>query len=244
MKQLEIGKSQHTHSKVPRSHHPAIEKFRERNPTQEFDIRMHPFQLNGVLTETPISRREWGESKFGAERWAAVSSSLCAKFKAVGIISNPEGFMSASHLAHRLTEYAGTVNPAVQLPLSMDLFTLHHVEGVHLSDSAALAKIAVKHGLFPDTAAAAEWLNTGCSCLDVKKGYQRAQRNGITGVPFFVFQDKYAASGAMGVDEFVDVSKAMCGLGVGVGRSCALHSASPRGVNEAVSSRFRLFVGA
>jgi len=169
---------------------------------------MHAFQLNGVLTETPVSRREWGECKFGAERWKAVSASLCSKFGAVGIKVNPDGYMSSSHLAHRLTEYAAEVKPEIQLPLSMDLFTLHHVQGTHLSDKIALSNLAVKYGLFADPADALAWLNSKGSDLEVKKAYQRAQRSGITGVPFFVFQDKYAASGAMGVDEFVNVSTA------------------------------------
>jgi predicted DsbA family dithiol-disulfide isomerase len=186
----------------------AIDKYRESDPTPlECEVVLHPFQLNGVLTETPVWRREWGESKFGADRWAAVSGSLCAKFHAVGIKANPDGYMSSSHLAHRLTQYAAEVKPEAQLPLSMDLFTLHHVQGVHLSDKAALATLAVNRGLFPDAQTATAWLDgRGCD-LEVKKAYQNAQRNGITGVPFFVFQDKYAASGAMGVEEFVGVSR-------------------------------------
>lgn len=121
--------------------------------------------------------------------------------------------MSQSHLAHRLTEYAGQVNPSVQLALAMDIFNLYHVEGVHLSERNALAKIGVKHGLFASEDAGLAWLAGGACDLEVKKAYQTAQRMGITGVPFFVFQDKYAASGAMGVDEFVDVSVCVEGYG-------------------------------
>lgn len=120
--------------------------------------------------------------------------------------SNTGGEMSQSHLAHRLTEYAGQVNPAVQLAVAMDIFNMYHVHGVHLSERNALAEIGVKNGLFASKDAGIAWLAGGACDLEVKKQYQTAQRMGITGVPFFVFQDKYAASGAMGVDEFVDVS--------------------------------------
>jgi predicted DsbA family dithiol-disulfide isomerase len=115
--------------------------------------------------------------------------------------------MSQSHLAHRLTEYAGQLKPESQLAVSMDIFDLYHVNGVHLSDREGLAEIGVKHGLFSDKDGGLAWLAGNACDLEVKKQYQTAQRMGITGVPFFVFQDKYAASGAMGVDEFVEVSR-------------------------------------
>lgn len=46
---------------------------------------MHPFQLNGLITDTPIKRSEFGERKFGKERWDAINHSLVEKFKSVGI---------------------------------------------------------------------------------------------------------------------------------------------------------------
>lgn len=121
--------------------------------------------------------------------------------------SKTDGAMSQSHLAHRLTEYAGQLKPESQLTVSMDIFDLYHVNGVHLSDREGLAEIGVKHGLFSDKDGGLAWLAGNACDLEVKKQYQTAQRMGITGVPFFVFQDKYAASGAMGVDEFVEVSR-------------------------------------
>lgn len=66
--------------------------------------------------------------------------------------------------------------------------------------------MAVKHGVFPDEKAAREWLDGKQCDKEVKKAYGTARDLGVTGVPFFVFQDKYAASGAMGTEEFVRVS--------------------------------------
>ncbi|BEJ11515.1 hypothetical protein CspHIS471_0109370 [Cutaneotrichosporon sp. HIS471] len=184
----------------------AIEKYREREPEPfNVEICMRPFQLNGLISEVPMQRCEYGEKKFGAERWQCVCDSLTAKFKSVGVDYKTDGYMSQSHLAHRLTEYAGQIKPASQLGVAMDIFNLYHVEGVHLSDRDGLAEVGVKHGLFSDKDEGLAWFD-GTTCdHEVKKQYQTAQRMGITGVPFFVFQDKYAASGAMGVDEFVDI---------------------------------------
>jgi len=88
----------------------------------------------------------------------------------------------------------------------MDLFLGCHSEGKTPSDKTWLSSIAVKHGIFQSESAAKDWLE-GSECdEEVKKDYRHAKELGVTGVPFFVFQDKYAASGAMGVDQFVNVS--------------------------------------
>lgn len=127
--------------------------------------------------------------------------------------------MSQSHLAHRLTEYAGQVKPASQLQVAMDIFNVYHVDGVHLSCKDSLAAIAVKNGLFETTQEAATWLAGNACNVEVKKKYGVAQRLGITAVPFFVFNDKYAASGAMGVDEFVNVGRGGEALTLDSGRN-------------------------
>lgn len=116
------------------------------------------------------------------------------------------GNTSSSHLAHRLQTYALLQYPEKQLSLAMDIFELYHIHGVHPADKPSLASLAVKHGVFETTEEATEWLD-GDECeKEVEAGYGIAKRMGITGVPFFVFEGKYAASGAMGVEEFVHVS--------------------------------------
>lgn len=138
-----------------------------------------------------------------------------------------------THLAHRLTEYAAEVKPAAQLPLAMDLFADNHFHGVSPTDRDALAALGVKHGLFPDAPAARAWLAGTGSDAAVRAAYAAARRRGVSGVPFFLFQDKYPASGAAGVDEFsrilAQVARAegfpaagadRAGAGAGAGTAC------------------------
>lgn len=101
----------------------------------------------------------------------------------------------------------------------MSLFSLVHEAGLAPSDRSALASVAVQHGVFPSLEEALRFLDSDECDAEVKRAYTMARRVGVTGVPFFVFQDRYAASGAMGVDEFVKVSGR--GVGVGVGRGGA-----------------------
>lgn len=128
---------------------------------------------------------------------------LPAKYEAVGCKCDLSGNISSTQLAHRLQTYALCHRPSAQLPLVLDIFTGFHSEAKHPSDKPWLTSLAVKHGIFPDEKAAREWLDGKQCDKEVKKAYGTARDLGVTGVPFFVFQDKYAASGAMGTEEFV-----------------------------------------
>jgi hypothetical protein len=98
----------------------------------------------------------------------------------------------------------------------MSLFSLVHEAGVAPSDRSALASVAVQHGVFPSLEEALRFFESDECDAEVKRAYTMARRVGVTGVPFFVFQDRYAVSGAMGVDEFVKVSGRGAGVGVGM----------------------------
>jgi predicted DsbA family dithiol-disulfide isomerase len=101
--------------------------------------------------------------------------------------------------------YALRNDPSSQLPLAMNLFEAHHLDGQHLSDREFSTYQAMLFNLFPSGTQAREWLDSDECDAEVRRAYASAHRVGVTGVPFFVFQQKYAASGAMGVDEFVKV---------------------------------------
>lgn len=88
----------------------------------------------------------------------------------------------------------------------MNLFEAHHLDGQHLSDKDFLTYQAMLFNLFPTGTKAREWLDGDECDAEVRRAYTSAHRLGVTGVPFLVFQQRYAASGAMGVDEFVKVS--------------------------------------
>ena len=113
---------------------------------------------------------------------------------------------SSSHLGQRLQAYTLSKFPEKQLALYEDLLESYHIEGIYPAHKPTLSKIAVKHGLFSSQEEAERWLDSDAFDSDVEKGYESARRMGVSGVPFFVFQGKYAASGAMGEEEFVHVS--------------------------------------
>ncbi len=87
----------------------------------------------------------------------------------------------------------------------MDIMRAYQLQGTPPNDPAMLAKIGTQHGLFESEAQGKEWLASDALNKETQKGYAHARMEGITGVPFFVFDDKYASSGAVGEDAFYNV---------------------------------------
>ncbi|ORY34993.1 thioredoxin-like protein [Naematelia encephala] len=183
----------------------SIEKYNTSQPSRQLvpHVRILPFQLSGELSATPIDRNTYLSQKLGEARHAAVERNLDEKFRTVGLERSKNGEISSSHHAQRLEAYALFNSPPNHLPLGLDILKSYHIDGIHNSHIPTLARLAVKHGLFQTESIAETWLASDALDMEVRRAYVTAHRLGVTGVPFFVFQGKWAASGAMGVDEFV-----------------------------------------
>ncbi len=74
------------------------------------------------------------------------------------------------------------------------LFTAYFTDGDAMSDHDTLVRLATEVGLDADATRA--MLTSDAFAADVRADEQRAQDFGITGVPFFAIDEKYAISGA------------------------------------------------
>lgn len=74
------------------------------------------------------------------------------------------------------------------------LLSAHFEHGRDIGDSAVLAEIGEHAGL--DAGEIHEALRTGKFAADVESDIDEARRLGVQGVPFFVFDGRYAVSGA------------------------------------------------
>jgi predicted DsbA family dithiol-disulfide isomerase len=101
--------------------------------------------------------------------------------------------------AHRLAQAArGT---PVEDALIKGLFAAYFTEGRLLSDHDVLLDVATAAGFDPAVAATA--LESGARGDDVRADEATAQELGITGVPHFVINGKWAIPGAQDVDTMV-----------------------------------------
>jgi predicted DsbA family dithiol-disulfide isomerase len=112
--------------------------------------------------------------------------------------------------AHRLILWAGQESKAIQEKVAAALFTANFVEGRDVGDHKVLADIAEGAGM---DRVVVERLLAGEADRDtIKAEIESAQRMGISGVPLYVVEGKYAISGAQGVEVFTNALKQIAGM--------------------------------
>jgi predicted DsbA family dithiol-disulfide isomerase len=104
--------------------------------------------------------------------------------------------------AHRLIRWAGAVGEYVQNRLVRRLFQLNFEEGANLGDHAVLTEAAREAGM--DASVVETLLPTDADVESVRTEIATASRMGITGVPCFLLEGKYAVMGAQDADTLAD----------------------------------------
>ncbi|MGM1430486.1 DsbA family oxidoreductase [Sphingobacterium lactis] len=103
--------------------------------------------------------------------------------------------------SHELIHYAASVGKGTEM--KGRLFKAHFEEGLNIEDESVLVTLATEVGL--DAAGTKEALSSDTYAYEVKQDLNEAKQIGIRGVPFFLFNRKYAVSGAQPTDAFVEV---------------------------------------
>jgi predicted DsbA family dithiol-disulfide isomerase len=171
----------------------ALEGFAHRG---EVDIIYRSFELDpaappGVTTPTV----ELLASKYGMSVAQAHDAQRQMEQRAAqrGLTFRMDGLRSGSTRdAHRLLQFARA--RARQAELAEGLHRAYFTEQASIFDHAALAGLAADAGLDTDEALAV--LAGDGYARDVDADEAMARSLGVTGVPFFVFDRRYAVSGA------------------------------------------------
>ncbi|KGO91594.1 DsbA family oxidoreductase [Flavobacterium subsaxonicum] len=119
----------------------------------------------------------------------------------VGLTYNFDKTIPANSFnAHRLLHFAK--QHGRQQAAEEALFAAYFTEGKNIDDAQTLVHIAAQLGL--DGGAFADAMGSGAFVNDVLNDINEAQQLGIRGVPFFVFDRKYAVSGAQDPAVFLE----------------------------------------
>jgi protein disulfide-isomerase len=177
-------------------------------PNNEFEIEWKSFQLDPTIT--PQSGKDvftfLAERKgISVEESKEMHKGVTERAKSVGLDYNfDKAIISNSLEAHRIIQFAKTKNLGNEM--EEIFFKAYFTEGRDLNDGPTLIELAVKSGL--DQIQVLEVLKDENLFLDnVKNDISEAQQIGVQGVPFFVFDRKYAVSGAQPVEAFVNTIK-------------------------------------
>lgn len=168
----------------------------------EAEVAWRPFQLD---PSAPVRggglADDWLKEKFGgADRVAEAHERLRALTAAEGLPYAPERARRVNSLpAHRVVWLAGeTGGPQLQDAVVSRLFRAHHAEGLDVSEEETLASLAAEAGLPGERVA--EMFASSEGMAEVGAGLEEARALGISGVPFFLFEGKWAVSGAQSVE--------------------------------------------
>jgi predicted DsbA family dithiol-disulfide isomerase len=181
----------------------ALETWQEKHPDETPVVRWHPFQLNPQLPEGGIPRKQYLENKFGGpERAKEIYARVSAAGKRAGIDFAFDNIQVQPNTidAHRLIHYAGEQDK--QDAMAEVIFRRYFVEGVDLSDKETLADIAQQAGMDRDEAAA--YLAGDADRALIEEQDRRARAIGVEGVPFFIFNQRLALSGAQPPEVIVE----------------------------------------
>jgi len=134
---------------------------------------------------------DWAESMLENTAQTAKSNGLDFHFE--------KAILANSLNAHRLSHLAKKHNLSNELEEL--LFKAYFTEGKDVNDWNTLQEVGQKAGLQIDEIK--ELINSDTFTKEVRQDQQQAQELGVTGVPFFVFDNKYAVSGAQPTDVFL-----------------------------------------
>ncbi len=174
-----------------------LKKALEAVPEISVNLRWRPFQLDPTIPPEGKSRRDYLADKFGDEtRIRQMHAQLGTLGEAEGISFDFDAIaLSPNTLnAHRVIRWAATAEPGVQDRLVGRLFALYFEEGADIGNAAVLIQAAKEAGM--DAAVVETLLATDADRTEVEQEIATAQQMGVTGVPCFLLEGRYAVVGA------------------------------------------------
>ena len=183
--------------------------LREFDAKNEIEIEWKSFQLDPTIPksfEKKVSTYEYLAERKGmpVERSKEMHDNIVETARKVGLTYNFEKAVVANSFdAHKLIQLAKTKGLGDAAEES--LFKAYFSNGQDMSDHSTLIRLGKEIGLNEEeiTAALVSEEFEAKVNFDVSEGSQL----GVTGVPFFVFDRKYAVSGAQPIETFLNALK-------------------------------------
>jgi len=173
----------------------ALQMFKTTRPDSASPlVRWSAFQLNPDLPELGMPRDEYLARKFG-ERATGVYERIKMAGLEVGIEFAFDQIKRQPNTRkiHQLLD-ACFLSPKLQDALVQAFFEAYFLQGQDLTQDRILQEIAASVGMDPQHSL--EALQSPQQDVGAKQVDQRAKELGVSGVPFFIFNQRLAVSGA------------------------------------------------
>jgi len=181
-----------------------LEAAIEFKPELEFTVRWRPYRLDPTVPRHGVDRKAYLRAKFGDEaNRGETERSLRLLGEKAGIAF---AFEKISRLpntldSHRLIRWAAAVD--LQDGVVEALFSAYFEDGRDIGDPAVLELVGVGAGM--DTDLVRDLLASNADVEEIEREDAFAHQLGITGVPTFIFDNKYMISGAQEAEALVEV---------------------------------------
>ncbi|AZA83620.1 disulfide bond formation protein DsbA [Chryseobacterium lactis] len=168
----------------------------------QVEVEWKSFQLDPTLDPkvTQNTIEYFREKKGVAEAQAAqMLTQVTQMGKGAGIDFNFEkALITNTFSAHKLLHLAKKHNKSNEMEEA--LFIAHFIDGKNVADPEVLISLATDLGIDQEEARLA--VTSDALDYEVNQDILEARNNGVSGVPFFVLNGKYAVSGAQPVEVF------------------------------------------
>lgn len=179
----------------------ALEQFPNRD---EVEVSFRSFELDpNAAKDIPMNMYEMLMNKYGLtlEQVKQNSANLWQQAKNEGLDFQFDTMvLTNSFDAHRLLKFAAKQGKEAEM--NEALFRAYFTDSLHIGDHDTLLDIAERVGL--DRTETQTFLNSEQLGKEVRQDEQQANQLGVTGVPFFVVNNKYGISGAQPTEVFLN----------------------------------------
>ncbi len=181
-----------------------LEAALKRRPDLNIEVQWQPFQLDATIPKGGMDRQEYLNRKFGGPEGA---KSIYANIVEAGKVENiPFAFDAIPRSpntidCHRLIHWSKETGH--QDALVERLFEMYFTQGKDVGDHTVLQQAAVDAGM--DGEKVKELLASDTDYDTIEQGITSAQRMGVQGVPCFIFNNKYAMSGAQPAEAIIEL---------------------------------------
>lgn len=176
----------------------AIKRFEGQ---KKFEVRWHPFFLNPDASKEGVNKMEMYNQKFGEQRVKQMVPMMTETFAKEGLNYTMDGQTGSTLNSHRLIALAGQQGLDKQDKLVETLFRAYFTEGQFINDKQVLLKAAETAGV----TGAQELLDDEDQLKSEVLHEVKTLAKGVTGVPFFIVDDRYSLSGAQDADTFLKI---------------------------------------
>lgn len=176
-------------------------------------VTFRPYQLNPDMPAEGIDHKKHLAEKLGGDEAVTRAHEMLAGLgQEAGIAFDfPAVKINPNTLdAHRLLRWAMIEGPEIQNRVAVALFKAYFEEGRNVGDRTVLLDIAEACGM--DRAVVTALFSAGADVDSVKEEIGMARDMGVTGVPCFIIDNKYAVMGAQSVDVLTNAFREIAAL--------------------------------